>query len=59
MQSFIKIAKFAFTIPGVKVFLSEKVLQDPLETFFGCQRQRGGVSDNPNVAKFCKKTLRH
>ena len=56
MRSFIEITKFAFTIPGVKVFLSEKLSQDPLEKFFGCQRQRGGTSDNPNVAEFCKNT---
>ena len=38
------------------MFLSEKVSQDPLEKFFGCQRQRGGQSDNPNVKEFCKNT---
>ena len=30
--------------------------QDPLENFFGCQRQRGGANENPNVAQFCKNT---
>ena len=30
--------------------------QDPLESFFGCQRERGGTSDNPNVAEFCSNT---
>ena len=38
------------------MFLSEKLSQDPLENFFGCQRQRGGLSENPNVAEFCKNT---
>jgi hypothetical protein len=47
---------FAFTIPGVKHFLSEKLSQDPLEKFFGCQRQRGATSENPNVQQFCKNT---
>ena len=45
-----------FTIPGVTVFLSEKLSQDPLEKFFGCQRQRGGTSDDPTVAEFVKNT---
>ena len=30
--------------------------QDPLEDFFGFQRQRGGANENPNVAQFCKNT---
>lgn len=54
--SFIELAKFAFTISGVRAFLSEKLSQDPLEQFFGCQRQRGGTSKNPTVAEFCKNT---
>ena len=45
-----------FAIPGVKVFLSEKLSQDTLEKFFGCQRQRGGTSDDPTVAEFLKNT---
>ena len=30
-------------------FLSNNLCQDPLECFFGCQRQRGGTSDNPTA----------
>jgi len=45
-----------FTIPGVTAFLSEKLCQDSLEKFFGCQRQRGGVNDNPTVHQFCLNT---
>ena len=56
MRSFIELTKFVFTIPGVKVFLSEKLSQDPLEKFFGCQRQRGGAGDDPTVAEFLKNT---
>ena len=48
--------RLIFTIPGVTVFLSERLSQDPLEQFFGCQRQRGGTSENPNMAEFCKNT---
>ena len=56
VRSFIELTKMLFTIPGVTVFLSEKLSQDPLEKFFGCQRQRGGTSDDPTVAEFVKNT---
>lgn len=48
--------RYLFTIPGITYFLSERLSQDPLEKFFGCQRQRGKTSDNPNVQEFCKNT---
>ena len=38
------------------VFLSEKLNQDPLEKFFGCQRQRGRTNENPTAAEFVKNT---
>lgn len=41
-KSFVELVRYIFTIPGVKAFLSECLCQDPLEKFFGCQRQRGG-----------------
>ena len=47
---------YIFSIPGVKSFLSEKLSQDPLEKFFGCQRQRCGTHENPNVKEFCNGT---
>ena len=56
MKSFVELIRYIFTVPGVKVFLSEKISQDPLEKFFGCQRQRGAVNDNPNVQQFCYNT---
>ena len=37
--------------PGL-FLLSERLNQDPLESFFGQQRARGGRSDNPNVKTF-------
>ena len=49
VKSFIDLVK-------VTAFLSERVSQDPLENFFGLQRQRGRVNENPNVAEFCKNT---
>eukprot|EP00731_Ephydatia_muelleri_P018851 Em0011g891a len=56
VTSFIGLVTYIFTLPGVTSFLSEKINQDPLEKFFGCQRQRGGANDNPTVTEFCKNT---
>ena len=56
VKSFVELVRFIFTIPGINSFLSEKLCQDPLEKFFGCQRQRGGVNDNPTVQEFCINT---
>ena len=50
------LVKFMFTIPGVTCLLSENLCQDPLEKFFGCQRQRGGVNANPTAQEFCTNT---
>ena len=33
-------------------FLTEKLSQDPLEKFFGCQRQMGRTNDNPTIHEF-------
>ena len=56
VSSFVDLLKYVFTIPGVTVFLSERLCQDPLEKFFGCQRQRGGTNENPTVQEFCRNT---
>lgn len=56
MKSFVELVRYLFTIPGVPPFLSRRVTQDPLEKFFGLQRQRGRVNENPNVAGFLKNT---
>lgn len=45
-----------FTVPGVESFLSNRLCQDPLENFFGQQRQRGRVNENPTVNDFIKGT---
>ena len=52
VKSFVELVQYIFTVPGVKVFLSRRLSQDPLEQFFGCQRPRGGVHDNPNAVEF-------
>ena len=56
VKSFVALVKFMFTVPGVTCLLSEKLCQDPLEKFFGCQRQRGGVNENPTAQEFCTNT---
>ena len=53
---FVELVQYVFDIPGVDSFLSQRLCQDPLERFFGCQRQRGRVHDNPNAADFIKNT---
>ena len=47
---------YLFEQPTIKSFLSERISQDPLEKFFGIQRQRGRVNENPNVYEFCQNT---
>lgn len=60
VNSFIQLVRYLFSLPEVRdnrlAFLSQAICQDPLETFFGCQRQRGGTSDNPNTNEFLKNT---
>ena len=54
-----ELVKYLFSLPvdhDIKCFLSESLNQDPLEKFFGCHRQRGATSDNPNVKEFVKNT---
>ena len=48
--------QYLFSIPNLHSFLSQRICQDALERFFGCQRQRGGMHDNPNVQEFIKNT---
>ena len=55
-KSFVGLVRYLFTIPGVKCFLSRKICQDPLEKFFGCQRQMGGTHNNPTVKEFAQNT---
>ena len=56
MKSFVDLTRYLFTLDGVKIFLSQRICQDPIEKFFGCQRQRGATHDNPNVSEFCKSS---
>ena len=45
-------AKFLLSQSSGLFLLSERFTQDPLESFFGQQRARGGRSDNPNARNF-------
>ena len=49
VNSFVELGKKLLSIPGVKAIFSERFNQDPLESFFGKQRQ--GYRDNPTVKK--------
>ena len=56
-MSFVELVEYLFTaVPGVSVFLSNRLCQDPLENFFGQQRQRGRVHENPSVVEFLRNT---
>ena len=56
VHSFVELVKYIFTIPGVSVFLSNRLCQDPLENFFGIERQRGRVNENPTAKEFLQNT---
>lgn len=60
VHSFVDFVKYVFSVPGVKddkiALLSRNLCQDPLENFFGCQRQRGATNENPNAAEFKSNT---
>ena len=55
-MSFLELLPYLFSMPDVQSFLSQRLCQDPLERFFGLQRQRGGVHENPNVVEFANNT---
>ena len=56
VSSFLELIPYLFKIKGVSSFLSEKLSQDPLEKFFGVQRQQGRSNENPTVSQFLKNT---
>ena len=53
---FLELIPIVFKIPGVTCFMTEKLSQDPLEKFFGCQRQQDNTNDNPEVHEFLTNT---
>eukprot|EP00731_Ephydatia_muelleri_P013889 Em0007g1199a len=56
VNSFVEMVKYLFSLEGVKSFLSNRISQDPIEKFFGCQRQRLSTNENPNAYEFSKST---
>ena len=48
--------RYLLGIDRVKFLLSERFTQDPVESFFGQQRQKGGGSENPTVHQFTCNT---
>ena len=54
------LVNYVFSVPGIKekriVLLSRNLCQDPLENYFGYQRQCDGTSDNPNALEYGKNT---
>ena len=56
MLSFVELVRYLFTLPDVTLFLSNRLCQEPLECFFGQQRQRGRVNENPSVLEFVQNT---
>jgi hypothetical protein len=58
VKSFVEFVRYLFSLKEVEnlSFLSNNICQDPLECFFGRQRQRGGTNDNPTVVEFLNNT---
>ena len=52
VNSFVELGKKLLSTLGVKAVFSERLNQDPLESFFGKQRQHGGHRENPTVQDF-------
>ena len=55
-SSFLGLIPYLFSFEGVSCFLSEKLSQDPLEKFFGCQCQKSRNNENSTVGEFVKNT---
>ena len=53
-KSFIELVHYLFTLEDLDSFLSQRLCQDSIERYFGCQRQRGSVHDNSNIEEFSK-----
>ena len=59
VMAFVELVQYLFTIRGVGdgVGLSNRVCQDPLEKFFGRQRQHGRANGNPSSSeRFVRNT---
>jgi len=54
VHSLLELIPIVFGIPRVSCFLKGRILQDPLEKYFGMQCQKGKANDNPTVMEFVK-----
>ena len=54
--AFIELVQQIFQNERVTAFLSNRICQDPLENYFGRQRRRDRVNENPSAAEFIKNT---
>ena len=52
VYTFTELVPKLLDIPGVSYVLSERFCQDPLESYFGKQRYRGGWNENPSVKQY-------
>ncbi|XP_057290356.1 uncharacterized protein LOC130613056 [Hydractinia symbiolongicarpus] len=57
VKSFVELTKLLLQSPNVKMILSEKFSQDPLEEHFARQRRSGGTCDNPTLYQFGQHEL--
>ena len=48
--------RYLFENTDTQVFFSRRICQDPLEKFFGCQRQISATNNNITVEEFQKNT---
>ena len=54
--SSLELLPIVLAIPGVKLFITDKINQDPLEKVFGRLYQHGRANQNPTVAEALKST---
>lgn len=58
--AFVELVRSLFNLKEVQenklALLSNSLCQNPLENFFGCQRQKGATNDNPTVQQFLDNT---
>ncbi|XP_070567945.1 uncharacterized protein [Ptychodera flava] len=54
VKSCVDLSRYLLGRPGVHCVLSEKFNQDPLESYFGNQRQMRGGNEAPSVLQFCQ-----
>ena len=57
VSPFLELLPYLFKKSGVTCFLSEKLSQDPIEKFFGCQHQQGCSNENPTVAELLQTQI--